>query len=150
MVDCTVGIDIRLTGMNPNPEKKWMNDFGYESTRVENLSFNNIIMDKIFSEPIKISINEHTGFCKIDEVRNLYFSNIHASSPQGIQVQGRPENIIKNVRFSDCTFTAIDYSCFKDDQFHGASYAKANHGTFPLIKYADGVVFNNVEFKSEL
>lgn len=150
MRDCSVGVDIRLPALNPEPEVKWHNDFGIEETLIENLSFNNIIMDNIFSEPVKLSIHPKTEWCHVKAFRNLYFSNIHASSPQGIQIEGRPENKIENIRFSDCTFTTIGYDKFTDSEFHGASHAKNNHGPFPLIKNADGIVFNNVEFKSEL
>ena len=150
MTDCTVGVDIRLPAMNPNPEDPWTNDFGIEATSIENLSFNNIIMDGIFAEPIKLWIDANTEWCKVKSFRNLYFSNIHASSPRGIQIGGRAENKIENVRFSDCTFTTIGYEGFTDANFHGAAYADSSHGTFPLIKHADGIVFNNVEFKSEV
>ncbi len=146
MTDTTVGIDIRLPGMKYNPEQPWTADIGREETLIENLAFNNIIMENIFSEPVKLWISSDTENCRVNAFRNLYFSNIHAKSPQGILIEGRPENIIENIRFSDCTFTEIDYSVFSDKEYHGASKAAYSHGSFPLIKHSDRVVFNNVEF----
>ena len=149
MTDCSTGIDIRLPAMNPNPEEVWVNDFGIEETLIENFTFDNIIMDKVFSEPVKLWIHANTEWSRVKAFRNMYFSNIHTSSPQGIQIEGRPENIIKNIRFSDCTFTTVPYSVFNDTQYHGSARAELSHGVFPLLKYCDGVVFNNVEFRNE-
>lgn len=148
MTDTTVGIDIRLPALKYDPNKEYTADIGREDTLIENLSFNNIIMEKIFAEPIKIMISPDTEQCHVKAIRNLYFSNIHANSPQGIQVEGRQENKIENIRFSSCTFSPADYSDFSDPNFHGAANAKSSHGTFPLLKHCNKVVFNDVEFSN--
>lgn len=142
MTDTTVGIDIRL----PSLDYRSYTDFGREATLIENLSFSNIVMDKVFAEPIKIWISPDTKYCKVKAVQNLYFSNIHAKSPQGIQIEGRRENIVENIRFSDCTFEGIDYMEFKDGFSHGATNAGASHGIYPLLKHCTRVTFNGTEF----
>lgn len=148
MTNTTVGIDIRLPALVFDPKLSYTSDIGRESTLIENLTFNNIIMDKIFAEPVKIMIDPDTEHCKVNAVRNLYFSNIHASSPQGIQVEGRKENVIENIRFSDCTFSWIDYSEFDDDFYHGAANASYSHGPHPLLNHCRRVSFDNVEFSA--
>lgn len=146
MTDTTVGIDIRLPALAYDPKNPSTADVGREATQIENLSFSNIVMDNIFAEPIKLWISPNTELCKVDGIRNLTFSNIHASSPRGIQVEGRAENIIENIRFSDSTFTVIDYSHFSDERCHGAANAAASHGSYPRLLFCDRVVFNSVEF----
>lgn len=146
MTDTTVGIDIRLPAMSYDPTRPYTADVGREETLIENLSFNNIVMKNVFAEPIKLAISPNTELCRVKGIRNLYFSNIHADSPRGIQIEGRAENIIENIRFSSCTFTAIDYSSFPDARCHGAANAKTSHGSYPRLLFCDRVDFNDVEF----
>ncbi len=146
MTDTTVGIDIRLPALAYNPNNPGSADVGREATLIENLSFNNIIMDRIFAEPIKLWISPNAEICKVNAIRNLYFSNIHATSPRGIQIEGRAENIIENIRISSSTFTATDYSRFNDPRCHGAANAATSHGTYPRLLYCDRVSFSDVEF----
>lgn len=145
MTDTSIGVDITLPHFEFDPEKLWTADMGREATRIENLSFNNITMDNVYGEPVKIHVTHHTE-TKVEAIRNLYFSNIHARGPRGIQLMGRPENHPDNIRFSDCTFEVTDYSAFHNREYHGAQGIKQSHGGYPLLKYCDKVVFNNTEF----
>lgn len=146
MTDTSVGISLLLPAIRYDPNLTWTADVGREATRVENLSFNNIIMDKVFAELIKIHIFPETELCRVDQVHDLYFSNIHARSARGIRMVGRPENPIENVRFSNCTFRTVGYDVFDDPDFHGIEVAAESHGEYPLMKHCRKIRFNDVEF----
>lgn len=145
MTDTSIGVDIVLPHFQFDPEKLWTADMGREATLIENLTFNNIIMDNVFANPVNILIapDEET---KVSAVRNLYFSGLHTRGPRGIRLEGRKENHLDNIRFSDCTFELTDYSAFDDREYHGAQSKAQSHGVYPEMKYCDRVIFNNVEF----
>lgn len=146
MTDTSIGIDITLPHFLFDPEKLWTADMGREATLIENLSFDNIIMDNVYGEPVKIQIapQEET---LVKAIRNLYFSHIHARGPRGIQLAGREQNHLDNIRFSDCTFEVTDYSAFNNREYHGAQGVKQSHGGYPKLIYCDRVIFDNVEFQ---
>ncbi len=145
MTDTSVGIAIVMPHMKFNPKLLYTSDIGREATLIENISFNNIIMDNTFGPPIKIEIANNPD-TMIDDVRNIYFSEIHTKSPSGISIVGRAENNVSNIRFSNCTFELIDYSVFGDRFFHGGQSKEKSHGVYPNLKYCKRVVFDNVEF----
>ncbi|MBE6645150.1 MAG: hypothetical protein E7612_07230 [Ruminococcaceae bacterium] len=145
MTDTSVGIAIIMPYMKFNPDLLYTFDIGREATLIENLSFNNIIMDNNFGPPIKIEIADNPD-TMINAVKNIYFSEIHAKSPAGIYIVGRSEDPITNVRFSSCTFELINYSVFGNRFFHGGQSQAKNHGTYPNITHCKGVLLNNVEF----
>ena len=146
MTDTSIGIDITLPHFLFDPEKLWTADMGREATLIENLSFNNIIMDSVYGEPVKIQITEHSE-TKVEAIRNLFFTDIHARGPRGIQLAGRAENHLDNIRFSNCTFEVTDYTAFGNREYHGAQGIKQSHGGYPKIAYCDRVIFDNVEFQ---
>ncbi len=146
MIDTSIGIDITLPHFEFNPEQLGTADMGREATLIENLSFNNIIMDNVYGEPVKIQLapQEET---RVEAIRNLYFSHIHARGPRGIQLAGREQNHLDNIRFSDCTFEITDYAAFNYKEYHGAQGIKQSHGGYPKLAYCDRVIFDNVEFE---
>lgn len=146
MTDTSVGIAIVLPFMKFNPTLTYTSDIGREDTLIKNISFNNIIMDDNFGPPIKINIAENEG-TRVREIRDIYFSGIHARGPAGISIVGRASNRISNVKFSDCTFELTDYSVFGDRFYHGGSSRAKSHGVYPDMRFCDNVVFNNVEFR---
>ena len=148
MTDTSVGIDITLPHFLFDPEKLWTADMGREATLIENLTFNNIIMDKNYAFPVKIELAKAPE-TKIDALRNLYFSNIHATSPCGIRLIGREENPLDNIHFSDCTFEIIDYSAFDNKEHHGAQNKRQSHGGYPTFFCCNRVVMNNVEVRAK-
>ena len=145
MTDTTVGVDINIPHFTFDPTKMYTIDCGREATLIENISFNNIIMDNVYAEPVKIIVNDNPE-TKVEAVRNLYFSNIHAKGPRGIRLKGRAENHLDNIRFSNCTFEVTDYSAFVREEFHGAQIKSQSHGGYPKIEYCDKITFDNVEF----
>lgn len=146
MTDTSIGVDITLPHFLFDREKLWTADMGREATLIENLSFQNIIMDNVYGEPVKIQIapNEET---RINAIRNLYFSNIHARGPRGIQLVGREQNHLDNIHFSDCTFEVTDYSAFDYKKYHGAQGEEQCHGGYPKLAFCDKLTFDNVEFQ---
>lgn len=139
MTDTTTGIDILL----PSVVAEYAKDVGREASVIENLSFNNIIMDKVYSEPVNINVEPDA---MVDTIRNLHFSGIHARGPRGIRLQGREDAPLNNIRFDNCTFEITDYSIFDNKEFHGAKGKNSNHGGYPKLVCCEKVTFNNVEF----
>ena len=145
MTDTSIGIGIVLPHFKFNPKSPATADMGREATLIENLSFNNIIMDDAYGAPIEIKLDDNPE-TTINAVRNLYFSNIHTKGPCGILLKGRAENHLDGIRFSDCTFEITDDSAFGGREFHGGQCIDQRHGGYPRIIYADRVIFDNVEF----
>lgn len=145
MTDTSIGIDIYLPCIMPNTGLVESADMGREATLIENLSFNNIIMDNVYADPVRILINPHED-TKVDAIRNLYFSGIRAKGPRGMRLCGREKNHLDRIRFADCSFEITDYSAFKNKEYHGPQNSSQSHGGYPKIEFCDSVVFNNVEF----
>ena len=135
MTDTTVGVDINIPHFSFDPTKMYTIDCGREATLIENISFDNIIMDNVYAEPVKIIVHDNPE-TKVDAIRNLYFSNIRAKGPRGIRLKGRAENHLDNIRFSNCTFEVTDYSAFPREEFHGAQIKSQSHGGFRKLNIA--------------
>ncbi|MBQ4270010.1 MAG: right-handed parallel beta-helix repeat-containing protein [Clostridia bacterium] len=142
MTDTTIGISLFI----PYLKRPESTDVGREATLVENLSFDNIVMDKIVSNPIKIDIDENSDV-RVAAIRNLQFSNIRARSIEFPMFKGRAETHLENIRFSNCEFEMIDGSEFPNRFAHGAP--TWNDGEFhaPVVRYVDGLKFDATEFK---
>ncbi len=72
MTDTVIGISIVLPDFQNFPDR------GREDTLIENLLFDNIVMDRIYGRPIKIYIGQ-TDDTRCEGIRNIYFSKIMAS-----------------------------------------------------------------------
>ena len=143
MTDTSVGISCLL------PD--WVNrekgdtDVGREATLVENLSFDNIVMQGICGAPIRVELGakEHV---KIAAVRNLYFSNIFANGASFFMIQGREGNVIENVRLRNCEFEVTSGKEIKNIEAHGAIC-----GIFrePVIRFVKGLQLDGVSFTTK-
>lgn len=137
MTDTSVGISILLPGRG----EERIPDEGREDTFIENLSFNNIIMDDMYSAPIFIEIanNPHT---RCHAIQNLYFQDIHARGKSLPYISGRQGCNLKNIYFSNCTFEREASAETALVQNHGAPafWDVASH---PYLQYAENVVMNN-------
>ena len=101
ITDTTVGIDLYL----PDPPVDYRgSDQGVEDTLVENLSFSNIVMDRIFYEPVRIFAGEG---CRLAGIRDLYFSGLKGYSVHMPAIIGRKDCPVKNIWFDQCHFCAI-------------------------------------------
>ena len=109
--DCRYGIDIRLPG-NTTGERK--SDEGEEFTLIENLSFSNITMERIYCAPFSIIIHEGN---KCEAIRDLNFSSIRSRSLAMPIIKGRSDCHVKGLVMDNCRFTQIppfDEDCDPD------------------------------------
>lgn len=148
MTDTTIGIGIILPYRKPvtyeitcpDPNVPVSSDVGREETLIENLSFNNIIMDKNFSGPVRIDINSNPLVtCKA--IRNIYFSNMHVRGPVLPFIRGRENCHVENVWFTDCNFEVTDGTEFGDCSGHGAYYARGQFNMY--TQHVDNLRMNN-------
>ncbi len=145
MTDTSVGISISLPYIAPDKSNPASADTGREATRIENLSFNNIIMDKTASNPVKIALSDNP-FVKCDCIKNIYFTNIHSNGPELPYICGRENCRVENIHFNDCTFEMTDGSEFPELATHGALTHYDNAFYPMLIRWAKNVSFNNTSF----
>ena len=103
ITDTTSGIGMRFYG---DPNGKRLSDQGFEATRIENVSFSNIVMNRILIRPIFLEIRVPIPF---DGIRDVHFSHVYAKSARMPFIAGRADCPIENVTFSDCRFTQMPY-----------------------------------------
>ncbi len=98
--DSVCGIGLFLPHQGP---REVAADQGREATKVENLVFSNIVMDRICARPIYIEItpNEST---RVDSIRNIRFSQIYSRGLMHPIISSPREGIVKDIFFSDCLF----------------------------------------------
>jgi hypothetical protein len=119
-------------------------DRGREATTIENISFDNIVMDSIYATPINVSIDDCAA-TKCNAIRNIYFSNIHASGLEFPFFAGRKQNIIKNITLNNCTFEKVAEEDLPDYRHHGAA-AWDRPLDNKLFSYVENIVVNNTSF----
>lgn len=110
MHDCSNGISCYI------PDKEAIessNDFGREATLVENLSFDNIQMDKIYGCPIYVSVGKSQN-TKFNAFRNISFSNITCHALESPYFNTRSGGG-KDVSFVNCTFIKEYKSDYPED-----------------------------------
>ena len=126
-----------------NPADARMSDQGHEHTLIENISFSNITMNRVYGQPIRLQIDEH-NLCQA--VRHLYFSGIHAFSVGMPVISGRDDCHIHHVYLNDCHFNAIGF----DDI--GTVFAKRlkalgeSECHTPLFSHVDDLALTNTFF----
>lgn len=97
--DCFNGIGIQL------PERK-KNDYGFEESVIDNLTFSNVQMSRISHFPIEIVIAD-SDETPVKFIGNLRFCGITCTSVCFPSIKGRKSNYIENVTFDNCSFTLI-------------------------------------------
>lgn len=142
MSDTNVGIGIVLPLFDET-----LADRGREETLVENLSFNNIIMDGMYANPIVIEISETEG-TKCKYINDIYFSNIHAKGLEFPYLRGRTNKKIKNVVFSNCTFEKCGDEVYPNYEHHGYAYMQRLKNA-ELTRNCENVVFHNTIFSEK-
>jgi polygalacturonase len=138
MTDTTVGIAIALPNFDPE-----LPDHGRENTLIENLIFNNIVMDKIYARPVKIVIGQQDGRC--EAIRNIYFNGLKARGLEFPHLLGKKDCKLKNIMFTDCVFEKVSDEVLPNYQKHGASDWD-REASCQMITNAENVVFNNTVF----
>lgn len=110
MYDCSNGISCYL------PAFKYIeasNDYGREATLVENISFDNIRMDKIYGSPIYVKV-DNCPDTKFEAFRNVTFSNISCHALEKPFFNDRSGGG-KDVKFSGCNFTIDSVSDYPEN-----------------------------------
>lgn len=138
MTDTVIGISIVLPDFSKVPDR------GREDTLIENLLFNNIVMDKIYGRPIKIYIGQTDG-TRCEAIRNIYFSKVVASGLEFPYLFGRKDNKIRNIYFNDCRFECLSDEELPNFRQHGAADWDRSHGV-PIFDNIENIVFNNTNF----
>lgn len=107
MYDCSNGVSFYL----PDYEVvEPTNDYGREATLVENISFENIRMDKIYGAPVYVCVrsSEETRF---EAFRNVSFKNVHCHALEKPFFNDR-SGAGEGINFENCSFVkdlASDY-----------------------------------------
>lgn len=138
MTDSNGGINIDL------PEVPAYIDRGREETVIENLLFDNIVMDEIYGRPIKIEVTPH-AWCS--SVKNLSFSRLHAKSMEMIYLHGKEGCPLKNISFSDCRFERVD-ELSSYDRHEGAAWGRIQ--SVNELLYVENLTFANTSFSSNI
>ena len=106
--DCVFS-NITITNSNggigivlPKGGETRLSDQGDDATLIERLSFDNIIIDRHYNDPISIKIDENN---LVTAIRDVHFSNIRSVSGMLPRFKGRDDLKLKNISLSNCTFT---------------------------------------------
>lgn len=145
VTDTSIGISITLPGRG----KERLADEGREYTFIENILFNNIMMDRIYVCPLDIKIEDNpVTFCK--GIQNLYFSNVHTRGLTLPYLKGRVDCPIKNIVFSDCSFEKSKINPVDDKRSKDVRIGHPNENELVrnsvYMEHTEGVTFNNVAF----
>ena len=137
MTDCSVGVSILIP-------TNGLSDEGREATLIENMNFDNIIMDRGNSNAIVVYIHEGERN-QVEAIRNLYFNNIHARSVEMPYISGRQNNLLRNIYFNNCSFER----CGVHNPLHGPDgvwIPDAFYSGCMQVNYTENLVLNNTTF----
>lgn len=141
MTDTNTGICLQLPMTHP---RKVTADQGVEATLIENLSFSNIVMDSVYASPIRFAISEHKSVM-CEAIRDIRFYGVRARGLEFPWIIGRPQNVIKNILFSDCSFEKVSDDVLPNYKHHGAASWDRPLNNI-MLKHTENVVFNNTSF----
>ena len=138
MHDTSVGIAFVLPRRKDAPG--WT-DYGREATEIENLSFDNIRMNGIYGRPVLAAIAPHEKGVLAKSVRDIRFSNVHATGLELPFLVGRPDCPLADWKFSDCSFckvTARPRGTAKKDKALSCAIRKALRSTIRRLMRHEG------------
>ena len=138
--DTSTGICIMLPAAPPGSREN------FKGTLVENILFDGIRMSGIYAHPIRAVIDKSTG-TKVMDIRDVRFSNVHATGLELPLISGRPGNPLRRFTFSNCSFCKITDEAQPGWRRHGpAVWERVRQTTFENI---EGFVFDNTTFNAE-
>lgn len=117
-------------GVGMQLPKKPVADFGREDTLVDNILFSNIVMTGIVNSPIMFEVSPLPEVT-IHAVRNIRFTNIHATGKHFPYFHGRAENPLQNFVFDNCSFVREAEPEQKEPE---------------IFRYTEGFTFNATTF----
>lgn len=100
MWDVTKGICVQMGRWDGN-------DHGREATLIENITFSNIIMDRVYTHPLLLYVVDDDPKTEIAAIRDIRFSNVHARSLHKPYLVGRAAAPFSDFRFDNCTFEQL-------------------------------------------
>lgn len=140
MTDCSVGISLYIPTL-VRSEK--ITDVGREATLVENFRFRDLSIEAA-GHPIYIKAGDREEV-KVAGIRDLEFTNVTCRSPQLPYICGRPDAIVKDIRFVNCSFTQTDSAwCEKRPCTGYLMTPGQSYEPLPMtVKYAENIQFLN-------
>lgn len=142
MHDTSVGIAFVLPSRKSAPRGT---DYGREATLVENLSFDNIRMSGIYGRPVLAAIAPPDKGVQVEAMRDIRFSNVHATGLELPFLAGRPDCPLRNWTFSNCSFRTVSNDALPDWTHHGAAAWDRRAGQGFVLRHAAGMKFDNTE-----
>ena len=137
MADTSVGVAIVLPAVPSYP------DYGREDTLVEGLTFDTIRMADIYAHPILATISP-SPTTHVAAVRDIVFSNVHATGLQFPCFIGRTGCPLRNFAFHNCSFRKVSDDALPDCAHHGvAAWDRLRQEKF---EHVEDFVFDNVRF----
>jgi len=82
-------------------------DLGKNTTRIERIAFNDIIIDRTHRYPIKIVISE-SDLVRCEYIRNIQFNNLNSRTNYCPYLTGRANNYLEDISFINCRFEIVD------------------------------------------
>ncbi len=139
MADCRCGISLVLPEVPEDPGKRG-SDQGDTPTFVENLRFDNIVIDRCYTRPIFVDVGK-TALLK--EIRGLEFSGIRSGSNLPPRFVGRPDKPLRDITLSDCRFDVSEQHTRSSD---GSVLTRTSQPESPTFLHVDGLELNNTRF----
>lgn len=141
MTDSAAGIGIDLPRF-----EKGMSDYGREASRYENLTFDGIVMDGIYSSPVRFDVTDDS-FTRMEAIRGITFSNMRCRSLKFPTFKGRTGKPFEDVVFKNCSFTKVPEGTFPGKwRQKGAAYwynaGEEKFSGFEGVRF-EGCTFNN-------
>ena len=107
-------------------------DFGREDSLIEDMLFSNIVMDGIYGKPIVSIFGDKS---RIEAVRDIHFSNVHATGKHFPSFVGRESAPLQNFTFDNCSFVREAAPDQKEPE---------------LFQYTEGFKFNGTSFTARV
>jgi len=142
MHDTSVGIAFVLPRRKDAPG--WT-DYGREATVIENLSFDNIRMNGIYGRPVLASIAPAEKGVLAAAMREIRFSNVHATGLELPFLAGRPGCPLADWTFTGCSFRVVTEEALPDWTHHGSAAWDRRKGQGFVLRHAEGFTFDNTE-----
>ena len=144
MHDTSVGISIVLPKRRNKPG--WT-DYGREATLVENLAFDNIRMNGIYGRPILVGMVGAEDGTHVEAIRDIRFTNIHASGLEFPLMYGREGCPLRDFTFSNCSFRRVEEATLPEDwRRHGYAVNDRQPDKQFITRHATGFRFDNTRF----
>jgi hypothetical protein len=114
-------------------------DQGPDATLIERIYFNNIILNRIWGEPIKLAVAPGAD---ITAIRDLSFSNIHSVSRLAPQFLGAEDCPLQNITIDNAVFTLSSLEDYPGRKSDTSGYG--NLRKEPVIRYVENLLLQNV------